>query len=260
MDLFVSLFVVAATAPATEANESTEDASCPAGAGEPSDPSSAPEAAEVPGAFLPRSLAELRRIFQGPPAGIIAFTISALTSPFLVCTVVGAALAVRFATSWREVLVWGGLAALFAGVIPFAVVMLLMQRGRVSDIHVAERERRWIPFGAAVLSGALAIVALHLLRTPRDLQALAAAYLLNAAAFGLVSRYWKISAHTGVYSGAFAACGMALNAWWWAALVAIPLVVWARTQRGRHTIAQGLAGAGMATALTVLAYRVLAGP
>ena len=230
---------MAATASATEANESTGDAS-------------------VEDRY-PRSLADLRRCLQAPIADVLALTISALTSPFLVCTVVGAALAIRFASSWQQLVAWGGLAALFAGLIPFGVVLLLLRQGQVTDIHVSQRERRWLPLGAAALSGALSLVALHLLRTPRELQALGVTYLVNAVAFATVSLWWKTSVHAGVYTGALIACGLAVNGWWWVALAALPLVVWARMRRGRHTLLQGIAGAGMASLLTVLTYRTVAG-
>ncbi len=238
MEFFSSLLVGAATASDTEANESTDEASV-----------------EQP---APRSLADLRRCLQGSPPDVLAFLISALTSPFLVCTVVGAALGARFASSWREVVAWGGLAALFAGLIPFGVVVLLLLRGRVTDIHVAQRERRWVPLGAAALSGALSVVVLHLLRTPKELQALGVTYLVNAVAFAGVSLQWKISVHTGVYAGAFVACGLTVNGWWLVALAAVPLVAWARARRGRHTQLQGIAGAAMASLLTVLTYEAAA--
>jgi hypothetical protein len=239
MDLFSSFFVVAATASATEANESTE---------ETSDAES-----------FPRSWADVRRCFHGSAADALAFTISALTSPFLVCTVMAGALAAKLAPSWREIVLWGGLAAVSAGVVPFGVVHLLLRRGNVSDYHVAQRERRWAPLGAAILSGVLALISLHLLRTPTALQALAGAYLVSAAAFTLISLRWKISLHAAAYSGALAACALVASPWWWAGLAAVPFLVWARTRRGRHTIAQGVVGAGLGAGLVALTYGLVAG-
>jgi hypothetical protein len=157
------------------------------------------------------------------------------------------------------VVLWGVLAALFAGVVPFGVVWVLMRRGRVTDIHVAQKERRWLPLGAAFLSGGVALAAFRVLGAPRELHALGLVYLANAAAFAMVSHFWKISVHAGVYSGAFAACALAVNAWWALALVAVPLVVWARSRRGRHTVTQGIAGAVMAATLTAATYLAATG-
>ena len=73
MDLFSNLFVVAATSSATDANASTECTSCPDEA--PSE------------AVGPRSLGDVARILRGPPRDAVAFVVSALASPFLVCAV-----------------------------------------------------------------------------------------------------------------------------------------------------------------------------
>jgi hypothetical protein len=168
-------------------------------------------------------------------------------------------LAVDLASSWEETALWGAMGAVLAGVVPFAVCFLLLRRGSVEDIHVADRTRRWIPLGAAMASGILGLLALRLMGTPIELQALGAAYLANAAAFGLVSLTWKVSIHAGVFSGALAACALAVSPWWWMGLSTVPLVVWARTRRGRHTLLQGIAGGCLAVVVTTITYLAVVG-
>jgi hypothetical protein len=182
-----------------------------------------------------------------------------LSSPFLVCAVVGGALAVKLASSWREIALWGAMGSLLAGVLPFVVVFLLLHRGRVKDIHVAQREQRWIPLGAAIVSGISGLSALHLMGTPIRLQALGAVYLANAVAFSGLSLFWKVSVHAGVFSGAITACALVISPWWWTGLAAVPLVVWARNRRGRHTLAQGIVGTGLAIVVTVVTYTAIVG-
>jgi hypothetical protein len=237
MDLFSSFLVVAAAAPAAEANSSNESPS-------------------EPGPAEPRSLAEAAEILRGPRREALAFLISALTSPFLVCAVAGGALAMRLAPSWREILLWGGVTALFSGVVPFLCVWVLYRRGHVRDMHVAQRERRWIPLGASVLSGLLGLLALWLVRAPAPLSALTCAYLVNAVLFIVVSSWWKVSLHAAVYVGAFTSCALVVSPWWWAGLAGLPLVVWARARRSRHTVPQGLVGAAIALAAVVVTYTV----
>ncbi len=209
--------------------------------------------------FYPRSPAELLQVFRSSARDGWAFLISALSSPFLVCAVTGGALAVKLASSWREIALWGVMGSVLAGVVPFVVVFLLLRRGRVADIHVAERERRWIPLGTAILSGVSGLAALRLMGTPLQLQALGAAYLANATAFALVSLFWKVSVHAGVFSGALAACALVVGPWWWTGLALVPLVVWARHRRGRHTIGQGIVGTALAVAVTVVTYTGIVG-
>jgi hypothetical protein len=230
---------VAATSSATDANESTDHAPDPV--------------------FYPSSPAELLQVFRTPSRDGLAFLISALSSPFLVCAAAGGALAIKLASSWHEVALWGAMGSVLAGVVPFVVVFLLFRRGKVGDIHVAERERRWVPLGAAMLSGVLGLAALRAMGTPLQLQALGGAYLANATAFALVSLFWKVSVHAGVFSGALAACALVVSPWWWMGLTVVPLVIWARCRRGRHTLGQGIVGTALATVVTVVAYCGIAG-
>ena len=69
-----------------------------------------------------------------------------------------------------------------------------------------------------------------------------------------------VSIHAGVFSGALAACAVAISPWWWLGLTAAPLVVWARTRRGRHTVLQGLVGSCLAVAVTATTYLAVVGP
>jgi len=165
----------------------------------------------------------------------------------------------KLAPSWRETALWGAMGAVLAGVVPLAVCFLLLRRGSVEDIHVADRSRRWIPLGTAMTSGVLGLLALRLMGTPIELQALGAAYLANAVAFGLVSLVWKVSIHAGVFSGALAACAVAISPWWWMGLTVVPLVVWARTRRGRHTVLQGIVGSCLAVVVTAATYLAVVG-
>ena len=202
----------------------------------------------------PRSLAEALAILAGPRRDAVAFLISALTSPFLVCAVAAGALAMHLAPSWREILLWGAFTSVLAGVVPFLIVYLMYARGRVGDMHVAERRRRWIPLGACIASGFLGLLALWAVGAPLQLRALVAAYIVNAVLFIIVSLWWKASVHAAVYIGAFTSCALVVGPWWWSGLAGLPLVIWARSRRGRHTVAQGIVGAAIALAATVVTY------
>jgi hypothetical protein len=245
MPFFLSLFLVAAASSAADANASTDEPSDTCG-DQPSDDDRPPT--------VPRSLGDARALLAGPPREALAFLISALTSPFLVCAAAAGALAIELATSWTEVLVWGAMASIFAGVLPFVIVLVLFLRGRISDMHVAVKEQRWVPLGASMMSGVFGLVALRAVGAPVPLLALTAAYLVNAVIFVVVSFYWKASIHAGVFVGAVAACGLVVDPWWWLGVAGLPAVMWARTLRGRHTVAQGIVGASIALVATVGTY------
>lgn len=250
MDLFSSLFVVAATSSATDANESTDEASDEGLGSTPDDVEPSREA---------NSLADARRLLSGPPRDALAFLISALTSPFLVCVVAAGALAADLAGSWTEVLVWGIMAGVFAGVVPFLIVYAMFRRGKLTDMHVAVKEQRWVPLGASILSGTLGLAALAVVKAPDKLLALTAGYLANAIIFIVISTYWKASLHAAVYCGAFVGCALVVSPWWWLGLLGLPAVMWARSRRGRHTPAQGIVGAFIAVTTMTATYYAFMG-
>jgi len=202
-------------------------------------------------------LAEALDILRGPRRDAIAFLISALTSPFLVCAVAAGALAIHLAPSWREILLWGVFTSMFAGVFPFLIVYLMYVRGRVGDMHVAERRQRWIPLGASIVSGVLGLFSLWAVGAPLELSALVGAYLVNAVILIVVSFWWKASIHAAVYVGAFTSCALVVDPWWWTGVAGLPLVMWARSRRGRHTVWQGIVGAAIACAATALTYTLV---
>lgn len=200
------------------------------------------------------SLAEAAVLAKASRLDALAFVISVVTSPFLVCTIAAGALAMHLAPSLREGLVWGVLTGLFAGIVPFLLVYFMYATGHVSDLHVAQRERRYLPLSASVLSGGIGLVALWSVDAPLSLSALVVAYILNATVFIVVSFWWKASVHAAAYTGAFTSCALVIGPGWWYGLVGLPLVIWARTRRGRHNLLQGVGGAALAWAITVAAY------
>lgn len=183
-----------------------------------------------------------------------AFGISALTSPYVI-TAFTVVLIVRVLhPTLPQLLLWSALSAFFAAVLPFTVVFLLWRTGRVTDIHVAVREQRALPFIAALASGAIGVAVLHLIGVPRVLVALGVVYLVVGLALALISLYWKISVHSGVVTAAVMVLVLAGYEQAAYALPLIPLVLWARTYRGRHTFAQGVVPLVLAALLTPLAY------
>ncbi|MBM3474063.1 MAG: hypothetical protein FJX75_12410 [Armatimonadetes bacterium] len=72
-----------------------------------------------------------------------------------------------------------------------------------------------------------------------------------------MSLWWKASVHAAVYVGAFTSCALVVGPWWWSGLTGLPLVIWARATRGRHTVLQGLVGAAIAIAATVITYTLV---
>ena len=140
------------------------------------------------------------------------------------------------------VVAWSlGLSLLLAGV-PLAYVLMLVQRGRVTDIHLPLRRERRGPIAVTLIAAVAAIVVARELAAPRLLQQVLLAALLQTLLLGLITLWWQISFHTAA-AALFA--GVAVVLWGPSAsplLLLVALIGWARVELDRHTLAQVLAG------------------
>lgn len=139
---------------------------------------------------------------------------------------------------------WGALAILFCAVVPIAFIVATGREKTFADRHVPERARRMIVIPVIVMSVATCFTLMVVGRAPAPLLSMVGAMLATIAAIWPVTRWWKISVHTAVLTGALAMLGL-LYGWWWGALsaVLVPLLAWSRARLKDHTPAQTAAGA-----------------
>lgn len=168
----------------------------------------------------------------------LAIFISGLTSPFLVTTVFGL-LVVHHATEDTGRLVSDTF--LFIACItlpPLATILIGIRTGSISDIHVAVREQRAIPYLSATV-GALVLTAMYAWTgAPRELVALAVAMTVTGVVFGILSEFWKLSVHVASFVGGVLVAAFLVQTDFLWLLLAFPIVVWARLIRKRHTLAE----------------------
>lgn len=191
-----------------------------------------------------------------PPTPVerLAFALSALCSPYVV-TVVTVLLVVWFLhLTLRQLVCYGAIAATTGALIPFGIVYALWRRQHLTDIHVAVRTQRAVPFVAALASGSLGVVALHLAGAPPQLVALGVVYVANGLLLALISLRWKISVHIAVLTAGITALALVGPPTAVFALLVVPPVLWARLHRGRHTLLQGLLPAVLSGLLTPAVY------
>lgn len=139
-------------------------------------------------------------------------------------------------------LVWGALAATFAGVLPLAYLVRGARQGRWEDHHVGEREKRpavILVILASVLVGTALLMAAG---APRELLALLAAMVAGLLVTLAVTVVWKISVHAAVAAGTVVVLtlvfGPALAVLW----LLVALVGWSRVALGDHTVGQVIGG------------------
>lgn len=193
------------------------------------------------------------------PLGRLAFAISAVTSPYVVAAVVAVVTVLLLRPTRQELLLWGGLCVLTGAVLPFLIVLLMWRKKRLSDLHVAVRTQRGLPFLAALVSGAVGVIALFLLHGPHPLIALGAVYLANGGLLMIISRRWKISVHVAVFATGLIAVALLGRTEALLGLVLVPAVLWARVYRGKHTVWQGLVPVVLSAVVTPVVYAATVG-
>lgn len=172
---------------------------------------------------------------------------------------VAVALAVAWVSSPTRAMavVWGTIAALFASVLPYALILRGVRRGRLSDRNISLRKQRIRFGGVAIASILFGLAVLAALDAPAEMVALLASIAVGVAGGWVVTLWWKISVHAAIAAGAATVLtlvfGPALLAVW--PLVA--LIAWSRVQVGDHTPAQVLAGVALGIVVNATVFPLL---
>jgi hypothetical protein len=170
----------------------------------------------------------------------LAKLISGITSPFLMVFVFGLWAVSASTKSLHDFVLFGGLCIFFVSLVPFFYILLQVKLGRITDIHVAVREQRTLPFIIATGGAVILSIVYHLLNAPQSLFALAIALVVSGIIFGCISGFWKISIHAAAYTGAVIIVSFIINTNLLWLLLMLPLIIWARLVRKRHSISQAI--------------------
>ncbi|RYG75245.1 hypothetical protein EON80_01290 [bacterium] len=180
----------------------------------------------------------------------VAFVLSATLSPYIVIPV--GTVGILYARSpqaqfWQ----WVAISIFFSTVAPALYVVAGVLRGRITDVHVMERNQRTGPFVVAILGGFLAAYILKKMGAPVSVWGLSILLSVNGLIISAITAFTKISVHVAVLAATVlgAICFHTdINPWW--LLWLIPLLIWARQKRGRHSVWQGISGAVVASFVT----------
>ncbi len=173
---------------------------------------------------------------------------------WLIVTVV----AVGWRADGRAGLLWGLLAALFAGALPAVFISYGVRRGLWSDRTVGARRPRLIVLGFITACVAAGLVVLFVAGAPRLLTGYLAFMLGSVAVLALITLAWKISIHCAVASGSAAILALSFGPLVLACYLPVALLCWSRVVLEDHTVGQVIAGAVLGAGAAVLAYATFA--
>lgn len=195
-------------------------------------------------------------------AATVAFALSALMSPYLVIPVGTVGIVASTSATRADFLRWTFLSVFFSTVVPALYVVIQIARGKITDVHVMEREQRGGPFTVALVSSVVGALALRQLKAPVEVWGIGLVLFVNGLVMLQITKIWKISMHVAVLSATILAALTMIEGVSPLALVwMVPALIWARVSRGRHTIWQGIAACVVSCALTAaILYLILFWP
>jgi membrane-associated phospholipid phosphatase len=186
----------------------------------------------------------------------LARILSTIFNPFLTALALFVILAHVSATStldfWRLLFI----STFFTSIGPMLYVFWLYSTERIADLDMSVRHEREVVFSTFVVFYGLGAATLWLIHAPRLLIAAMLGYFASALIVGYITRYWKISTHAIGITAPLVALSMLYGRQPLPFLVLIPMVCWARVYLNAHTVAQVLAGAGLATVTTMLFFNL----
>ena len=191
------------------------------------------------------------------PGPLWARAVSEILSPAHL--VMALPLAIGWHATWPEFsgALWGLVASLFCGAVPYAAILAGVRTGRLTDKHIGRREQRVRPLVLALASVVAGLGALLVLGAIPAVVVLVVGMLVALAVIAPITAFWKISLHAAVAAGTAVVLTVTFDGV--AAALAWPLTVAvaaARVALGAHTVAQVVAG-GLVGALVPLAVYLL---
>ena len=200
---------------------------------------------------------ELRVPRLQPARRRLARLVTEALAPTHLAAVLSLVVAWHSATTAGQALTWGLVTALFASVIPFALVLHRVRRGQLTDHHVGVLEQRRTPLLMGLASVLVGLVLLMGLHASPEMLALLVSMVAGLVVSLLFSLRWKISIHSGVAMGTIVILALVFGP---ALLALSPLggvIGWARVELGDHTPAQVAVGAGVGATVAALVFSLL---
>lgn len=170
-------------------------------------------------------------------------------------------IAFHYATSRSQALAWALTYGVLVCLLPLLYIVWMVHQGRITDVHMREREERIRPFVVSMICTVLAWQTLLLMDAPPILPLVAVVTLVQLAVMALITLVWQISMHTMSITVAVVATGYVFGPA--SALVVsplVPLVGAARLKLNRHTPAQVIAGTIIGAVIPLLMIALVMSP
>ena len=184
----------------------------------------------------------------------VAFYISMILSPYVVAVLFAVILSLYFANNTKEFMTWFSVQIIFTTAVPLVVSFVLLKRGRITDLHFSINEERRIFFLVALPVLPAYLTVLTYVEAPLGLLIIVSGYSITAIAVALVTFKTKVSVHSAAITSCAAGLFILLESCAIPLMGLVPMVVWARLHRGRHTLGQALIGVILASGIMLVVF------
>lgn len=184
----------------------------------------------------------------------VAFYISMTLSPYVVAVLFAVILSLYFANNTREFMTWFPVQIIFTTAVPLGVSFVLLKRGRITDLHFSINEERRVFLLVALPVLPVYLIVLTYVEAPLGLLIIVSGYSITAIAVALVTFKTKVSIHSAAITACAAGLFILLESYAIPLMGLVPMVVWARLHRGRHTLGQALIGVILASGIMLVVF------
>lgn len=172
----------------------------------------------------------------------VARVYSNIISPPVVSAALGFSVAWVDWPFWQG-LVWAAAYGVMTSLLPMGVVLYMLKKGYISDLHISNRRERHIPYLVGFICSVIAGAIVAQFGGSQLMRSLAVCNAIALAVLGSINTGWQISNHTASIMAATIFLGLVFGTA--VSLALLPLVGMtfaARWWLKRHTVAQLIAG------------------
>ncbi len=185
--------------------------------------------------------------------------ISDVFSPPVVWAFMVFPVAFKYAETASSAWMWS---LLYVGLLcaaPVAYIAVMVRMGRISDIHIENRNERLLPYLFTLLCALFGWWLMRALGAPAVLPLLLIFSMIQILVMALITLVWQISMHAMSIAGAVVALTIIFGTSY--AVISLPLIVIvgaARIDMKRHTVMQVVAGTLLGALLPIAVVFLLA--
>jgi membrane-associated phospholipid phosphatase len=186
----------------------------------------------------------------------LATIVTEVFSPVYLVAGLLLAVALHSTSSLRDAVILGTVAALFASLLPFALLLRGVRSGRLNDRHLRLREQRPAMMVMGLASVMIGTALLWAWGAPGELLALLAAMVAGLVTTLAVTVRWKISIHAAVAAGTASILVAVFGPPMLLTLPVVALIAWSRVVLTHHTRAQVVTGAAVGGLVAAVVFEL----